>query len=92
MKRAEERIFVPELNQAVHAPRRWRQVLQSTKMLNRNGWLWNYDSENYERESPFDDYDWCYECTGYGDDYYIDDNGELQSACEDCPHNGVEEN
>lgn len=29
-------------------------------------------------------YDVCYECTGYGDDYYIDDNGELVSACEEC--------
>lgn len=35
-------------------------------------------SEEYE------DYDVCYECTGYGDDYYIDDNGELVSACEEC--------
>lgn len=25
--------------------------------------------------------DWCYECTGYGDDYYYDDNGEIVSAC-----------
>lgn len=30
----------------------------------------------------------CYECTGLGDDYYIDDNGELVSACDDCPNNG----
>ena len=27
----------------------------------------------------------CYECEGYGDDYYEDENGELVSACEDCP-------
>lgn len=37
------------------------------------------------------DFDWCYECTGYGDDYYVDENGELQSACDDCPHNGWDE-
>lgn len=29
----------------------------------------------------------CYECTGYGDDYYLDENGELVSACDDCPLN-----
>ena len=29
--------------------------------------------------------DVCYECTGYGDDYYFDEDGELVSACEDCP-------
>ena len=26
----------------------------------------------------------CYECTGYGDDYYIDDNGELTCSCPEC--------
>lgn len=30
----------------------------------------------------------CYECTGYGDDYYWDDEeGEYVSACYDCPFN-----
>ena len=38
-------------------------------------------------ELPFDDesYDVCYECSGYGDDYYTDENGEMQCACFDCP-------
>lgn len=35
-------------------------------------------SEDYEV------YDVCYECTGYGDDYYMDDNGELVCACDEC--------
>lgn len=34
-----------------------------------------------------DDYDVCYECTGYGDDYSIDENGELIRNCENCPFN-----
>ena len=34
-----------------------------------------------------DDYGWCYECGGYGDDYFINDEGELESACPTCPHN-----
>ena len=34
-----------------------------------------------------DRYDYCYECTGYGDDYYIDDDGELVCACMECPFN-----
>ena len=30
-------------------------------------------------------YEICYECTGYGDDYYFDkETGEYESACEDC--------
>ena len=31
-----------------------------------------------------DDIDFCYECQGYGDDYYMDENGELVCACDDC--------
>ena len=26
----------------------------------------------------------CFECTGYGDDYYLDDDGELVPACPEC--------
>ena len=33
----------------------------------------------------------CYECTGYGDDYYMDDDGNLVSACDDCWVNRREE-
>lgn len=29
--------------------------------------------DDYE-ENP---YDYCYECSGYGDDYYMDKDGEL---------------
>lgn len=43
-------------------------------------------------DNDFNDYDpdadRCYECSGYGDDYYVDENGELVSACDDCPFNG----
>lgn len=42
------------------------------------------------RDYDWDDYDWCYECEGYGDDYYIDDNGEMVSACNGCIHNMLE--
>lgn len=36
----------------------------------------------------YDDDDKCYECTGYGDDYYFDEQlGEYVSACDDCPYN-----
>lgn len=36
--------------------------------------------------------DRCYECSGYGDDYYTDENGDLVPACYDCPfYDGGEE-
>lgn len=34
-----------------------------------------------------DEYDICYECGGYGDDYSIDENGELVWNCPSCPCN-----
>ena len=34
-----------------------------------------------------DDADRCYECTGYGDDYIMDDDGELVLYCSECPFN-----
>ena len=37
----------------------------------------------------FDYEDRCYECGGYGDDYYLDENGELVSSCSDCPFNNI---
>lgn len=33
--------------------------------------------------------DRCYECKGYGDDYYFNDDGDLVSACDDCPFNSL---
>lgn len=33
----------------------------------------------------------CYECSGYGDDYYFDEDGDLVSACTDCPFNDEED-
>ena len=34
-----------------------------------------------------DFYDHCYECTGYGGDYYEAENSELASVCLFCPYN-----
>lgn len=39
------------------------------------------------KEDQQDDYDPCYECGGYGDDYSFDEDGELVSNCPDCPFN-----
>ncbi len=33
--------------------------------------------EDYKAET-------CYECTGYGNDCYVDEHGEFVSACEEC--------
>lgn len=42
------------------------------------------DPESPEEEGlpEWDDGDICYECTGYGDDYFFDENGELVCACD----------
>lgn len=33
------------------------------------------------------DPDYCYECTGYGDDYYMDEDDELVCRCFECMFN-----
>lgn len=38
-----------------------------------------------------EEYDHCYECTGYGDDYYMDENGDLICYCPECPFNPFQE-
>lgn len=53
----------------------------------------NLNDFNSKRNDDFDfiyswdDYDWCYECGGYGDDYSFDKDGNLISNCDDCPNN-----
>lgn len=39
-----------------------------------------------------EDYDYCYECSGYGDDYYINSDGELECCCPQCPMNPLRNN
>ena len=38
-------------------------------------------------EEEFEGDDCCYECSGYGDDYYVDDDGELVCRCPECSMN-----
>ena len=40
-----------------------------------------------ERDNEWDDYDYCFECRGLGDDYIINDEGELESWCDRCAMN-----
>ena len=47
------------------------------------------DEEYDVTDDDWSDYDHCYECTGYGDDYYLDEDGDWVSACDDCPYNTV---
>lgn len=35
----------------------------------------------------YEDDDYCYECRGYGDDYYVNEHGELEPCCPECPMN-----
>lgn len=45
-----------------------------------------YLDDNYKNEND-DEYDYCYECSGYGDDYSVNDDGDLVCNCFDCPNN-----
>ena len=35
----------------------------------------------------YEDNDVCYECSAYGDDYFMNDDGELECYCSQCPCN-----
>lgn len=48
------------------------------------------DEWECEKEiNPWEDH--CYECGGYGDDYSVDENGELVCNCFTCPFGGYDE-
>ena len=38
-----------------------------------------------------DEYDICYECGGYGDDYSTDEDGELIHNCDSCVFNPLKD-
>ncbi len=48
------------------------------------------DDDDYvdDDDDWWDDWDICYECQGYGDDYYINECGELECHCFNCPFGG----
>lgn len=35
--------------------------------------------------------DYCYECEGYGDDYFINDDGDIECYCQHCAFNQYED-
>lgn len=35
--------------------------------------------------------DICYECSGYGDNYFINDDGDLECRCNRCIYNFVDD-
>ena len=52
---------------------------------------WTHKGNECEQEvfqmPEWDEYDYCYECSSYGDDYFVNDDGELESYCSQCPNN-----
>lgn len=50
------------------------------------------DVEVYDEDDDYygdgdEEWDYCYECRGYGDDYYVDEDGEFVCRCPECPMN-----
>lgn len=37
------------------------------------------------------DYDYCEECAIYGDDYFINDDGDIERYCQHCAFNQYED-
>ena len=53
----------------------------------------NFVKKDKEKEEEYEDWleEHCYECGGYGDDYYTDADGNLVSACTTCPFGGYDD-
>lgn len=47
----------------------------------------NFDEFPEAYDDFWDNYDWCYECTGYENEGYLNDDGEFVSNCDNCPYN-----
>ena len=45
------------------------------------------DIYNQYDDFDYNDDDYCYECTAYGDDCYMDEYGNWIHACDGCLHN-----
>lgn len=61
-------------------PTQWAEWLEEAK-------------QEYEKQQLYcglTDEDVCYECTGNGDDYYINKDRQLQSSCDNCPNHKKE--
>ena len=41
--------------------------------------------EDIDNIDDITDDDLCYECSGLGDDYFINEEGEMECACPTCP-------
>lgn len=66
-------------------PRDWKAITINGEALLEV--LTDYIDEMERAEEEEYHIECCYECGGYGDDYRMDENGDLVSNCEDCPHN-----
>ena len=44
----------------------------------------DYECDFEESDEYQDALDYCYECGGYGDDYYFDEDGEMVCRCPEC--------
>ena len=49
------------------------------------------ESEDIDSDDTLDYDDICYECSGYGDDYSFDEDGEIVPVCPTCPFNRYKE-
>lgn len=55
------------------------------KKIERVEFMFDNFDEFPQADDSWDDFDWCYECSDNGDDFYTDENGEQVWRCLDCP-------
>jgi hypothetical protein len=67
--------------------KRYNNAIEDEKSISEN----EYDDVEDEYSNTARDAH-CYECSGYGDDYSINDAGEMVWNCPKCPFGSYDEN
>ena len=66
-----------------------REEDEKVTIENAPNWIESeYTKEHLDEiNEEIEDAERCYECSGYGDDYSTDEDGNLVSNCDNCPFN-----
>ena len=94
-------VFLPGINQSMvdKSTEQWLDTIEerldykkwycghyhTIKKIERVEFMFDNFDEFPQADDSWDDFDWCYECSDNGDDFYTDENDEQVWRCLDCP-------
>lgn len=94
-------VFLPGINQSMvdKSTEQWLDTIEerldykkwycghyhTIKKIERVEFMFDNFDEFPQADDSWGDFDWCYECSDNGDDFYTDENGEQVWRCLNCP-------